>query len=112
MPMAKKANGSNFKVSGGELTVRFDVDGPAVVHVVCVWGPKPEFGGQRPKLWCSETVKSSRDGATVTVPATSRPGFAEPLERLRLPTGGRPAAVFSRNEAGAVFSSRLNDLSW
>lgn len=68
MPMAKKANGSNFKVSGGELTVRFDADGPAVVHVVCVWGPKPEFGGQRPKLWCSETVKSSRDGATVTVP--------------------------------------------
>jgi hypothetical protein len=68
MPLSKKANGANFKVSGGELTVQFDAGGPAVVHVVCIWGPKPAFGGQRPKLWCSETEKSSKDGATVTVP--------------------------------------------
>lgn len=48
--------------------------------------------------------------AAVTLPATSRPGLVEPFGRFRLPTGGRPAAVFSRNEAGGVFRSRLNDL--
>ena len=28
MPMPKKANGGNLKVSDGKLTVRFDTDGP------------------------------------------------------------------------------------
>ena len=69
MPMPKKANGGNFKLAaGGELAVKFEAGGPSVVHVVCVWGPKPEFGGQRPKLWCSETVTAKRDGATVAIP--------------------------------------------
>ena len=68
MPMPKKANGANFKVSGGELTVQFDAGGPSIVHAVCVWGPKPQFGGQRSKLWCSETETSTKDGATVTIP--------------------------------------------
>ena len=68
MPMPKKANGGNLKVSDGKLTVRFDTDGPSVVHVVCVWGAKGEFGGQRARLWCSETETSSK-AVTVTVPA-------------------------------------------
>src|SRR5690606_30681542 len=53
-----------------------------------------------------------RSWAAVIEPATSRPGFVEPLARERLPTAGRPAACLIRNEAGAVFSSRLKDLSW
>lgn len=69
MPMPKKANGANFEVSGGELTLRFDAGDAAVVYVVCVWGPKSQFGGQRPKLWCSEKLTSSEDGDTVRVPA-------------------------------------------
>jgi hypothetical protein len=36
--------------------------------VVCVWGPKPQFGGQRPKLWCTEKRTSTKDGAAVTLP--------------------------------------------
>lgn len=67
MPMPKKANGANFEVSGGELTLRFEADGPSIVHVVCLWGPKPEFGGQRQKIWCSET-RTSKKQATVTLP--------------------------------------------
>ncbi|HSN22251.1 MAG TPA: hypothetical protein VLS49_16325 [Usitatibacter sp.] len=69
MPMPKKANGANFEVSGGELTVRFDAGGVPVVYVVCIWGPKPQFGGQRPKVWCTEKLTSTTDGDTVTVPA-------------------------------------------
>lgn len=69
MSMPKKANGANFKVAGGELTVRFDTGGPALVHVVCVWGPKPAFGGQRPKAWASETTTSDDGTAEVTIPA-------------------------------------------
>ena len=68
MPMQKKANGANFPAAGGELTITFDSGGPAVVHVVCIWGPKPQFGGQRPKVWCSETATSARGSATVRVP--------------------------------------------
>ena len=69
MLMPKKANGANFKVSGGEITVRFESSGPALVHVVCVWGPKPQFGGQRPKAWSSETTTSEEGAAEVTIPA-------------------------------------------
>ncbi len=69
MPMPKKANGANFAVAGGAaLTLRFDAGGPAVVHVACVWGPKPIFGGQRPKVWCSDKLTSRRDGAQIVVP--------------------------------------------
>ena len=67
MPMHKKANGANFKAGQGELTVRFESDGPAIVHVVCIWGAKPQFGGQRPKVWCSETLTAKRS-ATIKVP--------------------------------------------
>lgn len=69
MPMSKKANGANFEASGGALTVRFDAGEVPVVYVVCIWGPKPQFGGQRPKLWCTENRTSTQDGDTVTVPA-------------------------------------------
>lgn len=68
MPMHKKANGANFKVSGGPITVRFEADGPAVVYVVCLWGAKPEFGGQRSRLWCTQTL-TAKKAATVKVPA-------------------------------------------
>lgn len=69
MPMPKKANGANFTVSGGgALSVRFEADEPAVVYVVCIWGPKPQFGGQRPKMWCSEKLTSTQDGDEVAVP--------------------------------------------
>ena len=68
MPMPKKANGSNFQAGAGPLTVRFDSGGPPVVHVVCIWGPKPVFGGQRPKVWCSETTTSKGGTASVEVP--------------------------------------------
>ena len=40
----------------GALTVRFDAGEPSVVYVVCIWGPKPQFGGQRPKVWCSDKL--------------------------------------------------------
>jgi len=69
MLMPKKANGANLQVSGGELTVRFETDGPALVHVVCVWGPKPQFGGQRHKMWSSETETAAGGAAQVTIPA-------------------------------------------
>lgn len=72
MTMQKKANGANFPVGGGELTVRFETGGPALVYVVCVWGPKPAFGGQRPKAWCSETLTAEEGEATVALP----PGMA------------------------------------
>ncbi len=68
MPMPKKANGANFKVSGGDLNVQFEAGGPSVVHVVCVWGPKGQFGGQRQKLRASDTPTSRNGAATVTVP--------------------------------------------
>jgi hypothetical protein len=69
MPMQKKANGANFATSGGgAMTVRFESGGPAVVYVVCIWGPKPQFGGQRPKVWCSETLTAKGGKATVTIP--------------------------------------------
>lgn len=68
MPMPKKANGANFTVSGGgALAVEFEAGGPAIVYVVCIWGPKPMFGGQRPKVWCSEQL-TGKDGARVDVP--------------------------------------------
>ncbi len=53
----------------------------------------------------------SRICLTVTVPAVARPGLSEPLARLRLPTGFRPAAFLSRKDAGGVFVSKVNDLS-
>ena len=68
MAMQKKANGANFTVGGGPLRVRFETGGPALVYVVCIWGPKPEFGGQRPKAWCSETLTAKDGNATVEVP--------------------------------------------
>ena len=68
MPMHKKANGANFTVAAGPLTITFESDGPALVHVVCVWGPKPQFGGQRPKVWCSETETSRNGRAKVEIP--------------------------------------------
>ena len=61
MLMPKKANGGNFQVSGGELTVRLESEGPELVFAVCVWGPKPQFGGQRQKVWSTETV-TRKDG--------------------------------------------------
>ncbi len=67
MAMPKKANGANFEVSGGELTIRFDGGDATVVYVVCLWGPKPQFGGQRQKVWCSEKLTDKEDGDTVTV---------------------------------------------
>lgn len=69
MAMQKKANGANFRVGSGDLRVRFATDGPALVYVVCVWGPKPEFGGQRPKAWCTETLSAEDGSAEVAVPA-------------------------------------------
>lgn len=66
--MPKKANGANFKVSGGALTVSFDAAGTALTYVVCVWGPKPQFGGQRAKIWCSEVATSGDGAADVTIP--------------------------------------------
>ena len=68
MPLQKKANGANFKASEGPLTVRFDGGGTVVVYVVCLWGPKAQFGGQRPKGWSTEKLTSTEDGDTVTVP--------------------------------------------
>lgn len=68
MAMQKKANGANFRVGGGELTVRFETGGPALVYVVCIWGPKPEFGGQRPKVWCTETRTAQDGNVSVAVP--------------------------------------------
>jgi hypothetical protein len=70
MLMPKKAKGANFKVSGGELTVSFESGGPTLVHVVCIWGPHPAFGGQRPRAWCSETETSKGGKASVTIPAS------------------------------------------
>ena len=67
MPMHKKANGANFKLGQGELTFRFQSDGPSVVYVVCIWGAKPQFGGQRQKVWCSDTL-TAKASATVKVP--------------------------------------------
>lgn len=69
MAMQKKANGANYRVGSGDLTIRFATDGPALVYVVCVWGPKPEFGGQRPKAWCTETLSAEDGSAEVAVPA-------------------------------------------
>ena len=68
MAMQKKVNGANFPAGGGELTLRFETGGPALVYVVCIWGPKPAFGGQRPKAWCTETLSAQDGAATVTVP--------------------------------------------
>ena len=68
MPMQKKANGANYTVSSGTFRVRFDTGGPTLVYVVCVWGPKPAFGGQRPKAWCSETLTSKSGSAEVRLP--------------------------------------------
>src|SRR5690348_11342578 len=68
MAMHKKANGGNYTAGTGALTVTFDSGGPALVYVVCIWGPKPQFGGQRPKVWCTETVTSGDGTASVTVP--------------------------------------------
>ena len=68
MPMHKKANGATFEVSAGALSVHFDAGDAPVVYVVCIWGPHPPYGGQRPKHWCSEKLTSTEDGATVEVP--------------------------------------------
>lgn len=69
MSMPKHANGANFPVGEGDLTVSFDSGGPSLVHVVCIWGPHPQFGGQRPKAWSSEVTTSPKGKASVTVPA-------------------------------------------
>jgi hypothetical protein len=68
MPLHKKANGANFEILGGKLSVAFDGGGAAVVYVVCIWGPHPQYGGQRPKVWCSDKLSSTEDGNTVAVP--------------------------------------------
>jgi hypothetical protein len=68
MPMHKKANGANFKVSNGTLSIRFEAGDAPVVYVVCIWGAKPEFGGQRAKLWCSDKLTSTEDGEVVAIP--------------------------------------------
>ena len=67
MPMPKKANGGNFGLSSGDITVRFEADEP-VVYVVCLWGAKPQFGGQRQLLWRTEELNSREDGDTITLP--------------------------------------------
>ena len=68
MAMQKKANGANYRAGRGELTVRFETGGPTLVYVVCIWGPKPAFGGQRPRVWCSPTQDAKGGSATVAVP--------------------------------------------
>jgi hypothetical protein len=68
MLMPKKANGANFKVAGGDVTVRFESDGPTLVYVVCIWGPRSGFGGQRPKAWSTETVTTKEGTAEVALP--------------------------------------------
>ena len=68
MLMPKKANGGNFQVSGSPLTVRLESDGPTLVYAVCIWGPKPQFGGQRQKVWCTQTETSKSGSADVTLP--------------------------------------------
>lgn len=67
MPMPKKANGANFGLSGGDITVRFEADEP-VIYVVCLWGAKPEFGGQRQLVWRTEELNSREDGDTIKLP--------------------------------------------
>ena len=67
MPMQKVANGSNFQLGDGDITVRFQADLP-VVYVVCLWGAKPQFGGQRQLVWRTEELHSARDGDKVTLP--------------------------------------------
>lgn len=67
MPMPKKANGANFSLADGDITVRFEADEP-VVYVVCLWGAKPEFGGQRQLVWRTEELNSRDDGDTITLP--------------------------------------------
>jgi hypothetical protein len=68
MLMPKRANGAKLEAPGGELTVRFETEGPTLVHVVCIWGPHPQFGGQRPKVWCSETETTQGGAASVAIP--------------------------------------------
>jgi hypothetical protein len=68
MLMPKKANGGNFKVSSGPVSVRLESEGPTLVYVVCIWGPKPQFGGQRQKVWCTRTETSKSGSADVTLP--------------------------------------------
>lgn len=81
MPMPKKANGSNFQTGGGALTFEFDAGPHQVVYVVCLWGPKAQFGGQRPKVWCSEKL-STDDGNRVTIP------FEGPLPGMQVTWSG------------------------
>jgi len=68
MLMPKKANGGNFQVSSGEVTVRLESDGPTLVYAVCIWGPKPQFGGQRQKVWGGETITRKDGSGEVTLP--------------------------------------------
>ena len=67
MALAKKANGANFDLASGDISVRFQADAP-VVYVVCLWGAKPEFGGQRALLWRTEELNSREDGDTIVLP--------------------------------------------
>lgn len=67
MAMPKKANGANFALASGDLSVRFEADVP-VVYVVCLWGAKPQFGGQRALLWRSDELNSRADGDTIVMP--------------------------------------------
>jgi hypothetical protein len=68
MPMPKKANGANLKLGDGDIQLRFEADGAPVVYVVCLWGAKPEFGGQRTLLWQSEQLTSTQDGDSISIP--------------------------------------------
>jgi len=68
MLMPKKANGGNFQVFAGPVTLRLESEGPTLVYAVCVWGPKPQFGGQRQKVWGGETVTRKDGTAQVVLP--------------------------------------------
>ena len=67
MALPKKANGANFALASGDISVRFEADA-AVVYVVCLWSAKPEFGGQRNLLWRTEELNSREDGDTIVMP--------------------------------------------
>lgn len=82
MPMPKKANGGNFQTGAGALTLEFDAGRDLVVYVVCLWGPRPAFGGQRPKVWCSDKLNTTDDGKRVSVP------FEAPLPGMQVTWSG------------------------
>jgi hypothetical protein len=108
MPMPKKANGANFGLSGGDITVRFEADEP-VIYVVCLWGAKPEFGGQRQLLWRSEELNSRNDGDTITLPpelamAGMQITWSGGLISSREGEGGMRVTVAQRDGATETYS--------